>query len=121
MREFEPHLLQADKVEQHQEQNQKQEYKFIGSITIKTGCKLFAYDPDKDEINEVKISGGTSVDFMTGELADKKKAQYNPKFIYFQCINKKNAWRKLAQFRSGKYEVAEGFEQMKKEPLPQLF
>ena len=121
MKELQPHLLKADKVEQHQEQNQKQEYKFIGTIVLKTGRKLFAYDSEKNEMNEVKIIGGNTIDFTTGEPTENKKANHNPKFIYFQTINKKNAWRKLAQFRNGKYEVAEGFEPIKKEQLPQMF
>ena len=51
MKDFEVQEQLNNKVEIHQEQNQKQEYKFIGIITIRRGLKLFAYNPDNDEMN----------------------------------------------------------------------
>ena len=41
--------------------------------------------------SNVTVTGGTVIDFTTGLPTENKKAQHNPKFIYFQTINKKNA------------------------------
>lgn len=107
----------STKVEIHQEQNQKQEYKFIGRVHLIHGCKLWSYNPEKDEMKEVKAVGKASIS-LDGNVNTKREAQYNPKYIYFQAINEKNARRKLEKYKNGNYKVAENFEEKKFESLP---
>lgn len=109
-----------DKFEQGQEQNQKQEYKFIGSIQIRRGMKLFCYDSGKDQMKEVKISKQAAAD-LSGSIIENKQAQHDPKLIYFQSINERNARRKLRRFKAGDWNVAENFKKKNSEPLPQIF
>src|SRR3990172_4122092 len=103
------HNFKADKLEIHQEQNQKVENKYIGTCYIKTGCKLWAYNPENDKMKEQKLVKKGAVDF-TGQVIEAKKAQHNPRYIYFQAINEKNARKKLARYRKGEYHLAEHFE-----------
>lgn len=103
------HNFKGDKVEIHQEQNQKVENKFIGTVWIKNGCKLFVYNPEDDTMKEQDLVKKGMVDF-TGQVIEAKKAQHNPKYLYFQAINEKNARRKLARYKKGEYGIAENFE-----------
>lgn len=101
--------LNINKVELHAEQNQKVENKFIGTAYIRTGCKLFYYNPENDEMKEQPLVKKGMVDF-NGQVIEAKKSQYNPKYIYFQAINEKNARKKLKKYRGGQYDIAETFE-----------
>ena len=114
MKELESHS--KFKAEVHQEQNQKVEYKFIGSCFIKNGCKLYSYDSEKDEMKEVAVSKKASIN-LNKEVVNNKESQHNPKFLYFQAINEKNARRKLKKYKDGDYSVAESFEEREFEKL----
>lgn len=112
--------FKENKVELHQEQNQKVENKFIGTVYIKTGCKLFYFNPENDEMKEQVLVKKGMVDF-SGQVIEAKKAQHNPKYIYFQAINEKNARRKLARYRAGEYDIAENFEKKVFDDLSKIF
>ena len=114
------HNFKADKLEIHQEQNQKVENKYIGTCYIKTGCKLWAYNPENDEMKEQKLVKKGAVDF-TGQVIEAKKAQHNPRYIYFQAINEKNARKKLARYKAGEYNIAEIFEKKQFENLKDVY
>lgn len=86
------------------EQKQQQEFKLVGSIVIRRGCKLFAYDAKKDEMKEVEVVKKESVD-LKGETVTNKQATYNPKLHYVQAINEKNARRKLTNFFLKKMDI----------------
>lgn len=105
-----------NKSEQHQEQNQKQENKLIGSVDLKRGCKLFSYNLSTGDIEEVVGVGAAAVDFQGNTIVN-KKAQYSANYVYFQAINKSNAHRKAQRYLAGEYELAETFEPTKKQPL----
>ena len=112
--------FKADKVEIHQEQNQKVENKYIGTVWIKTGCKLWVYNPENDEMKEQKLVKKGAVDF-SGQVIEAKKAQHNPRYIYFQAINEKNARKKLARYKAGEYGIAETFEKKQFENLKDVY
>lgn len=110
-------LHQIKKVEIHQEANKKQEYKFIGSLKLKTGCKLFSYNPDTNVLDEVKIKKTSTVMYsgspkngLTSTTSENNSANFMSSFVYFQAINLKNAGRKLARYKAGDYSVVENFE-----------
>lgn len=110
------------KTELAQEQNQKQEYKQVGSIYMKTGCKLFAYNTETVKMEEVKQANLTKgiVNF-DGTPHTERQTQYNPACLYFQAINLKNAMRKLSKYQAGDYSHAETFETRTFEKLPTLY
>lgn len=84
------------RAEQHQEQNQKQEYKFIGSMLLIPGMKIFQFNLKTREVKETIINRkNTAVSLITGASAGNAKAQFNPDCIYLQALNLKNAKRKF--------------------------
>ena len=73
--------------------DQKQEYKFIGSIKIMPGMRLYILNTETLEAEEVKIITEVAID-LDSKLVKKKKATYM-KGLYVTAINKKNAERKF--------------------------
>ena len=112
--------LTRDRLELHAEQNQRVENKYIGTVWIKTGCRLFYYNPENDEMKEQPLVKKGMVD-LSGNTIEAKKSQHNPKYIYFQAINEKNARRKLARYRKGEYNLAETFEKKEFDNLSKYF
>jgi len=111
MKELETPLTQSRHEQAiHAESKQKQEYRFIGKCKVRSGLKLWAYNPDENTMTEVSIDRNTVVDFTTGLPQSNDKAQYNPKLNYFQAINEKNAWKKLEKLRAGDHSVEENFD-----------
>lgn len=82
------------KVEAHEEVNQKQEFKFIGSVNLQKGMTLFEFNPETLLLQEVKIEKKVSIG-LKGQEVRTNKANYNPKCIYLQALNLKNAKRKV--------------------------
>ena len=117
MKELETHKIQRKAgIEISQEQNQKQEYRYVGSIRLKTGCSMFSFDPITNKMTKIVTKGNATIDF-SGNISIEKKAQYNPNNLYFQAINEKNAWRKLSKYKNGDKTVLETFENKKYESL----
>jgi len=56
-----------------------------------------------------------------GQVIEAKKAQYNPRHLYFQAINEKNARRKLKRYLAGEYNLSETFEPKEFEQLSKYF
>ena len=81
---------------------------------------MFYYNPENDEMKEQKLTKKGMLDF-SGQVIESKKAQHNPKYIYFQAINEKNARRKLAKYRKGQYNLAENFEKKEFESLKDIY
>lgn len=105
------------KVEIHQEAEKKQEYKFMGSLKLKTGCILFSFNPDTNILTEVKIKKTSTVMYsgspkngLTSNTSENNTANFMSGYVYFQAINLKNAGRKLARYKAGDYSVVEKFE-----------
>lgn len=71
----------------------KQEYKFIGSIKMIPGLKLWSFNAEIHEIKEVVLKKNKMVDFK-GNKIQNDQAMYDPKLTYFQALNYKNAEKK---------------------------
>lgn len=113
-------IIKKDVIEQHQEQKQRQEYKFLGTVIIRKGLKMFEYNSEKDTMKEVRTTEQAIGD-LYGNTIKNKKALANSKYLYFQALNERNARRKLKQFKEGNYTVSEQFETIKTEQLPKYF
>lgn len=76
-------------------EKEKQEFKFVGSLEIKPGMKLFEYNPENKKVSEVDVNRSTStIDFVTLTSVERHRAMYNPKYIYIEASNIKNAIKK---------------------------
>ena len=89
--------LRPENKEIHRAKKQKQEYKHIGSIKIIKGLTLYACNMETQEINKVVIEKKASIG-LDGKEVRQQKAQHDPKCVYIQAINIKNARRKLEKF-----------------------
>lgn len=90
-----------DKVEVHEEAQQKQEYRFIGSMRLYKGCKLYSFNPENGHFQEeqLTINYNERLDnkLLHREQTSKYKAQYDPNKIYCIASNQKNALRKFGK------------------------
>jgi hypothetical protein len=94
--------LLEPKIEHKKVIEDRQEYKYVGSLKMKKGTFLFYYDPDTKECDVVKTIDTATIGF-NGEAFLRKKAQWSDKYYYTVAINKKNALRKILKFiQSGK-------------------
>jgi hypothetical protein len=76
-------------------EKEKQEFKFVGSLHIGPGMKLYACDPQERTVWEVDVNRSNStICFMTLSAVERHKATYNPKYIYIEASNLKNAIKK---------------------------
>ena len=94
---FEPHKLQDDKISQHQIEavdKEKMEYKLIGSMVYRRGHTLFSYNRVTEEIKVVKPASKAALN-LDGSTTISHEVQFEPKLMYIQALNKKNALRKF--------------------------
>lgn len=76
----------------------KQEYKKIGSMILKRGMTLFAFDLKTGILEPVKIERKEAMIDINGNIVKNARAEYNPSAIYIQALNMKNAQKKLMKF-----------------------
>ena len=74
---------------------QKQEYKYLGSMRMINGLKLWEYDTQTNVLKLAEIQKNNAVNFGTKKASGNSKVTHNPKAIYIQALNYKNAKRKI--------------------------
>lgn len=72
----------------------KREYKKVGSMILKRGMTLFAFDFETGVLEPVKIDRRKSIVDFYGRSVKNARAEYNPKALYVQALNRKNAEKK---------------------------
>lgn len=75
----------------------KQEYKFVGSIQKIPGLRLYSYNTITGDIKLVKVQQEVMLD-IHGKTTHKIKALDDPKLLYVQALNLKNAARKFGKY-----------------------
>lgn len=76
----------------------KQEYKKVGRIILKPGMTLYAFNFDTRIIEPVKIDRKETMVGFDGKPVKNARAEYDPKALYIQALNMKNAERKVMKF-----------------------
>jgi hypothetical protein len=89
-------------------QKTKIEAKLLETFILQKGLKLFSYNPKDDVLEEVKIDqkGTISINTETfGIISAVETASprifINPSCTYFQCLNEKNARRRVERYKNG--------------------
>lgn len=92
-----------------QVQQEKQEFKLIGTYLRTIGLKLYCYNPHKDIVEEVEVKSNSKtcvlVPLERGYLIEdyeKPKIDVNPNWDYFEALNFKNAVKRVEKFKQGK-------------------
>jgi len=74
---------------------QKQEYKFHGSVKLHKGCKLYSFNTETLMLEEVKIERKVALSVTDKKPVKQSRVNFNPKCLYLQAINIENAKRKV--------------------------
>lgn len=75
---------------------QKKQQKHIGSIRLRRGLTLFQMNTETGKISKVSFDEThVNPDFNKGKVNVRHKVTYNPKMLYVQALNMKNAKKKF--------------------------
>lgn len=92
-----------------QVQQEKQEFKLLGTYYRTPGLNLYCYNPHKNTVEEVEVKSNSStcvlVPLENGYLIEdyeKPKIDVNPNWDYFEALNMKNAVKHVEKFKQGK-------------------
>lgn len=76
----------------------RHEYKHIGKIRMKKGMKLWAYNIETDELEEVVVTKQVNVT-TDGKPLTEQRATHKPNTVYIQSLNQKNARKKAEKLK----------------------
>lgn len=97
--------IRKDEIEQVQQE--KQEYYFLGSFIRRAGLKLFAYNPQKNEVYELKIKYSNTIHAVPqcGKLVpidyEAAKCTIDSRHEVFEALNYNTAVNRLIRFKTG--------------------
>ena len=100
-----PDVISKSEVEQVQQE--KQEYYFLGSFIRRAGLKLFAYNPQKNEVYELKIKYSNTIHLVpqNGKLVpidyEAAKCTIDSRHEVFEALNYDTAINRLIRWKSG--------------------
>ena len=92
-----------------QVQQEKQEFKLLGTYLRTVGLNLYCYNPHKDIVEEVEVKSNSKTCVLVPleqgyEIQDyeRQKIEVDPTWDYFEKSNMKNAIRHVEKFKQGK-------------------
>ena len=102
----------AHKNEIEQVQQQKQEFRLLGTYFRTSGLNLYCYNPHKNIVEEVQLKSNSKtcvlIPLEKGYLIEdyeKPKISVNPNWDYFEALNIKNAIKRVEKFKQGKIKT----------------
>ena len=102
----------APKNEIEQVQQQKQEFRLLGTYFRTSGLNLYCYNPHKNIVEEVQLKRNSKtcvlIPLEKGYLIEdyeKPKISVNPNWDYFEALNLKNAIKRVEKFKQGKIKT----------------
>ena len=102
----------APKNEIEQVQQQKQEFRLLGTYFRTSGLNLYCYNPHKNIVEEVQLKSNSKtcvlIPLEKGYLIEdyeKPKISVNPNWDYFEALNLKNAIKRVEKFKQGKIKT----------------
>ena len=98
MNNLTPHTEVGEVQEVHAPRVREREYKKIGVTGLRAGLKLWSFDVEGN-VEEVIIERSAYVD-TRGKPVFHAKATIDPKKVYCEALNKKNALRKFKANRA---------------------
>lgn len=96
------------KPEQELVEQEKEEYKLLGTYLRTKGLKMFYYSPQRDELGEVNYQTSETIHMVIEDgrikLKDpeQEKAMVDSRNIHFEALNLKNAKKRLMNYKQGK-------------------
>ena len=92
---FNPLDEQNKKAQTEQMQEQRKEYKFIGSQKAQRGHILFSINLKTFEIKPAIITSKSAMNIVSKKMEHKNEVKIEPDCYYIQALNKKNVIKKL--------------------------
>jgi len=95
------------KPEQELVEQEKTEYKLLGTYLRTKGLMLFSYNPTNGNIEEVEITRGSEIhtvfdgQFWIWFDPEFEKATVDSRREYFECLNTKNAIKRVQRYKKG--------------------
>lgn len=89
----------AEPTRTEQLERQKQEQRYLGSVTRLPGMRLYEFNYKIGECREIGTETTLEIDVTTGKPVTRRavKVQYNPDCVYLQALNNRNAMHKLVK------------------------
>lgn len=104
-------------------ENEKQEYKIVGSFLRTKGLKLFSYNHFKSELSIIEESSDEDVKLtlVDGKLIPKyntcTEAFINSNDTHFEALNIKTAKKRVERFLNGKIESLSNLRENNPKPI----
>lgn len=76
----------------------RHEYKHIGKIRMKKGMRLYGYNIETDELEEVVVTKQVNVT-TDGKPQTEMRANHQQNVVYIQSLNQKNARKKAEKLK----------------------
>lgn len=126
-------LTTADKIDRiskneiEQVQKEKQEYYFLGSFIRRAGLKLFAYNPQKNEVYELKIKYSNTLHLVpqNGKLVpidyEAAKCTIDSRHEVFEALNYDTAINRLIRWKSGQINQLCNLRRPNPNPMKLIF
>jgi len=109
-------------------QQQKQEFKLIGTYLRTPGLNLYCYNPHLDSVMEVEVKRNSNTCILIPlekgyvvEDYEKPKIEVDPTWDYFEKANMKNALKHVQRFKEGKIKYLWNLRIPNKETSLKLF
>ena len=99
-------IVRQNEIEQVQQE--KQEFKLLGTYLRTIGLNLYCYNPHKDIVEEVKFKKSATCILVPLEQDyeiqdyERQKIEVDPTWDYFEKSNMKNAIKHVEKFKQGK-------------------
>lgn len=113
-----------DKPEIEQVQQEKQEYKLLGSYHRTAGLRLFCYNPHNDSVemvDETKSSDTCIVEFLKrGHIIsdfNTPKITVDPNWDYFEVLNLENAIKRVMKYKNGEIKKLSNLQPPRKSTI----
>lgn len=100
--------VSTEKVEE-----EKIQYKPLGSFIVHNGNKLYCYNHIEDKVTEVVINYSNTIHVVArnGRLTtvdyEAEKCKVDPRFAYFEAMNYKTAENRVKRWKEGKCKKLE--------------
>lgn len=96
------------KPEMEQVQQEKQEFHLIGTFIRTRGLNLYGYNHIENKIFPVEVKYSNTINLVPidGVLVpidyNNQECQVDARFDYFECLNMRNAEKRLKKYKEGK-------------------
>ena len=113
-----------NKAEQELVENEKTEYKLLGTFLRRKGLNLFCYNHSKNELTKVNIEYSETLHLIPDDKGcllptdlELNKVMVDSRNEYFEALKYETAKKRVEKWKSGKIKQLCNLREPRKEPL----